>query len=125
MLFAEPRKRVITLLCVFFLAGPLYVNEAAGAEGGSEPGFFQKMKSKINSWSDDDAPKVKKDVKKTVKEAEKSTQKKVNKSSGGQSDGNKVLSFIKKRANKVSDNIQRSIDKDKKTLSRKLKTSGD
>jgi len=112
---------VIILLCVVFLAGPVY-----GDEGGNEVSFFQKMKNKINSWGDDDGAKAKKDVKKTVKKAEKSTKKEVKKTSPqGQSGGRKVLSFITKRANKASDNIQKSVNKDKKTLSRKLKTSGD
>ena len=117
----------VALLGVVFLAGPLYVSEAAGAEAGSETGFFQKMKNNINSWFDDDGHEAKKNVKKSVKKAEKSTKKAVKKTSpqAGPSGGQKALSFIKKRAKMASDNVQKSIDKDKKTLSRKFKTSGD
>jgi len=117
---------VVALWGVVLLAGPLHAGETVGAEGGSEVGFFQKIKNNINSWVGDDSGRVKKDTNKTVKKSEKSTKKKVEKTStSGQSDGHGVLSFIKKRTRKASDNIQKSINKDKKTLSGKFKTSSD
>ena len=114
------------LLGVVLLAGPLLAGEAAGTPEGTEVGFFQKIKNNINSWLGDDSGSVKKDAKQTVKKAEKSTKKKVEKNSPpGQSDGNTVISFIKKRAGMASDNIQKSIAKDQKTLRGKFQTSND
>ncbi|TDJ49732.1 MAG: hypothetical protein E2O44_05450 [Nitrospina sp.] len=120
---SEWRRLIMAvLLGVVCLTGPLVVGEATAAEG--EVGFFQKIKKNINSWLGDDSGKEKKDASKTVGKIEKSTKKNVKKtSSQGQSSGRKVLSFIKKRGRMASDNIQKSIDKDKKTLSRKFQTS--
>lgn len=113
---------VAALLCGVCLAGPLVAGEATAAEG--EVGFFQKIKKNINSWLGDDSGKVKKDASKTIGKTEKSTKKNVEKtSSQGQSGGRKALSFLKKRGRMASDNIQKSVDKDKKTLSRKFQTS--
>ena len=110
MRFSKLLWRVaVALISMVFWVGPLDTHEAMGDDGESKPGFFQKMKNNINSSLEKDRRKIKKEEKKS--------------SPQGQSDGGKFLSFIKKRANNASDNIQKSIDKDKKTISRKLKTS--
>lgn len=124
-ILSEWRRLIMAvLLGVVCLAGPLVAGEATAAAG--EVGFFQKIKKNINSWLADDSGKVKKDASKTLGKTEKSTQKNVEKtSSQGQSGGRKALSFLKKRGRMASDNIQKSIAKDKKTLRRKFQTSSD
>ena len=38
----------------------------------------------------------------------------------GQSDGRKVIDTVKKRMQKTSDNVSKSVDRDKKTIKKKL-----
>jgi len=95
---------------LFMLAQPLWAAEEPPApQGQQEESFFQGIKRNIDEWlgRDNSAGKAKEEVPK--QEARPP-----------QSDGRKAINSFKKGMNKISDNVSESVERDKKTLKKKL-----
>ncbi len=97
------------------VAQPLWAKESPAAPDTEEESFFQSIKRKANEWFGGDQ-KVQNDDKKVEPPADPQSQK----NSAGQSDGRKVINTVKKRMQKTSDNVSKSVDRDKKTITKKL-----
>ena len=74
-----------------------------------EESFFQGVKRSLDEWlgKDSSGNKAKEEAPKPVDPPP-------------QSDGRKAINTIKDRMKKVSDNVSKSVDRDKKTLKKKL-----
>lgn len=105
---------VSTLLLM--LAQPLWAaEEIPTSQGKQEESFFQGIKRNLDEWlgRDNSAGKAQKEVRKPTEQKPKETAAK-------KSDGRKAIDTFKKRMNKVSDNVSESVERDKKTLNKKL-----
>ena len=103
------------------VAQPLWAEESPAAPDTQEESVFQAIKRKANEWlggnpSSTKAQKAQKDDKKVEPPTDPQSQK----NSAGQSDGRKVIDTVKKRMQKTSDNVSKSVDRDKKTIKKKL-----
>ena len=108
--FKQALQLFLVATAVFMmLAQPLSAAESSA--GKQEESFFQALKRKTHEWLDWDN-----NADKAKKEVQKQTEKKPEK----QSDGRKAIDKFKKRMKKASDNVSRSVDKDKKTVGKKL-----
>ena len=89
------------------LAQPLWAaEESPTPQDKQEESFFAMIKRKTQELFDgDDAPKAKKEVEKQAPE---------------KSGGRKAINTFKKEMNKISDNVSESVERDKKTLKKKL-----
>ena len=97
------------------VAQPLWANESPAAPDIQEESIFQTIKRKVNEWLGGQQ-KAQNDGKAVEPQTDKPSQK----NSAGQSDGRKVIDTVKKRMQKTSDNVSKSIDRDKKTIKKKL-----
>jgi len=97
------------------VAQPLWANESPTAPDIQEESIFQSIKRKANEWlgREQNAPKDEKAV-------EPQTDKPSQINPAGQSDGRKVIDTVKKRMQKTSDNVSKSVDRDKQTIKKKL-----
>ncbi len=97
---------------------PLWAEESPAAPDTQEESVFQAIKRKANEWvgGNPSSPKAQNDDKKVEPQADPQSQK----NSAGQSDGRKVIDVVKKRMQKTSDNVSKSVDRDKKTITKKL-----
>ncbi len=100
------------------VAQPLWAKESPAAPDTQEESIFQTIERKVNEWLGGEQ-KAQKDEK-NEKEVAPQTDKPSQKNSAGQSDGRKVINTVKKRMQKTSDNISKSVDRDKKTIKKKL-----
>ena len=100
------------------VAQPLWASESPAAPDAQEESIFQTIKKKTNEWfgGNPDTPKSRD----AEQEIEKQTDPQSQKDSAGQSDGRKVINTVKKRMQKTSDNVSKSVDRDKKTITKKL-----
>jgi len=100
------------------VAQPLWAKESPATPDIQEESIFQTIKRKANEWlgREQNAQNAQKDDKAVEPKTDKPSQK----NSAGQSDGRKVINTIKKRMQKTSDNVSKSVDKDKKTLKKKF-----
>ena len=111
------QARLLLLVVIAFsllLAQPLWATEETPADK-QEESFFQGLKRNLDEWlgRDNSADKPKAE---DAKPAEEKPQEPVAK----QSDGRKAINTIKKEMNKISDNVSESVERDKKTLKKKL-----
>ena len=99
------------------LAQPLWAEENAIPQVKQEESFFASLKRDLDEWLG-----RKKPVDQAQNEAPKPAEPKPKpqKPSKQQSDGRKALNTFKKEMNKVSDNISESMERDKKTLKKKI-----
>ena len=97
------------------VAQPLWANESPAAPDIQEESIFQTIKRKAHEWLGREQ-NAQKDEKEVAPQTDKPSQK----NSAGQSDGRKVIDTVKKRMQKTSDNVSKSIDRDKKTIKKKL-----
>ncbi len=97
------------------VAQPLGANESPAAPDIQEESIFQTIKRKANEWlgREQNAPKDEKAV-------EPQTDKPSQINPAGQSNGRKVIDTVKKRMQKTSDNVSKSVDRDKQTIKKKL-----
>lgn len=100
------------------VAQPLWAKESPAPPDTQEESIFQTIKRKANEWLGGEQ-KAQKDEK-NEKEVAPQTDKPSQKNSAGQSDGRKVIDTVKKRMQKTSDNVSKSVDRDKKTIKKKL-----
>ncbi|MDH5457163.1 MAG: hypothetical protein OEY26_00470 [Nitrospinota bacterium] len=105
------------------LAQPLWAEESATPQVKQEESFFASLKRDLDEWlgrkkPDDNTAKNEAPPKDTeLKPQKPAAQKPVAKQ---QSDGRKALNTFKKEMNRISDNISESMERDKKTLKKKL-----
>jgi hypothetical protein len=118
LLKKNPLKQAWSLFLVLIafslmLAQPLWaVEETPTSQDKQEESFFQGLKRSLDEWLGRDQS-----ANKTKEEAPKpEEQKPVVKKSGGR----KALNSFKKEMNKISDNVSESVERDKKTLKKKL-----
>ncbi len=97
------------------VAQPLWANESPAAPDIQEESIFQSIKRKANEWLGREQ-NAQKDEKEVAPQTDKPSQK----NSAGQSDGRKVIDTVKKRMQKTSDNVSKSVDRDKKTIKKKF-----
>ena len=97
------------------VAQPLWANESPAAPDTQEESIFQTIKRKANEWLGREQ-NAQKDEKEVAPQTDKPSQK----NSAGQSDGRKVIDTVKKRMQKTSDNVSKSVDRDKKTIKKKF-----
>ncbi len=97
------------------VAQPLWAKESPAAPDTQEESIFQTIERKANELLGREQ-NAQKDEKAVAPQIDKPSQK----NSAGQSDGRKVINTIKKRMQKTSDNVSKSVDKDKKTLKKKF-----
>ncbi|MCH6579311.1 MAG: hypothetical protein IH802_02980 [Nitrospinae bacterium] len=97
------------------VAQPLWANESPAAPDIQEESIFQTIKRKANEWLGREQ-NAQKDEKAVAPQTDKPSQK----NSAGQSDGRKVIDTVKKRMQKTSDNVSKSVDRDKKTIKKKF-----
>lgn len=97
------------------VAQPLWAKESPATPDIQEESIFQTIKRKTNEWLGREQ-NAQKDEKAVEPQIDKPSQK----NSAVQSDGRKVINAIKKRMQKTSDNVSKSVDKDKKTLKKKF-----
>jgi hypothetical protein len=112
---AWPLFLVVSALSLM-LAQPLWAaEETPTSQGKQEESFFQGIKRNLDEWlgRDNSADKDR-------KEAPKPTEQKPQAPATKKPDGRKVIDTFKKRMNKVSDNVSESVERDKKTLKKKL-----
>ena len=98
------------------LAQPLWsAEEPPTSPDKQEESFFQGLKRNIDEWlgRGNSADKAQADA---ARQAEQKPQEPAAKQSGGR----KALNSFKKGMNKISDNISESVERDKKTLKKKL-----
>ncbi len=97
---------------------PLWAEESPAVPDTQEESVFQTFKRKANEWlgGNPSSPKAQKDDKKVEPPTDPQSQE----NSAGQSDGRKVIDTVKKRMQKTSDNVSKSVDRDKKTITKKL-----
>ena len=100
------------------VAQPLWANESPAPPDTQEESIFQTIKRKANEWlgGEQKAQKDEKNEKEVAPQTDKPSQ--IN--PAGQSDGRKVIDTVKKRMQKTSDNVSKSVDRDKKTIKKKL-----
>ncbi|MCZ6541221.1 MAG: hypothetical protein O6704_06180 [Nitrospinae bacterium] len=97
------------------VAQPLWANESPTAPDIQEESIFQSIKRKANEWLGREQ-NAQKDEKEVAPQTDKPSQK----NSAGQSDGRKVIDTVKKRMQKTSDNVSKSVERDKKTIKKKF-----
>lgn len=97
------------------VAQPLWANESPAAPDTQEESIFQTIKRKANEWLGREQ-----NAQKDEKAVEPQTDKPSQINPAGQSDGRKVIDTVKKRMQKTSDNVSKSVDRDKKTIKKKL-----
>ena len=97
------------------VAQPLGANESPAAPDIQEESIFQTIKRKANEWLGREQ-NAQKDEKAVAPQTDKPSQ--INPAE--QSDGRKVIDTVKKRMQKTSDNVSKSVDRDKKTIKKKL-----
>ena len=97
------------------VAQPLWANESPAAPDIQEESIFQTIKRKANEWFGREQ-----NAQKDEKAVEPQTDKPSQINPTGQSDGRKVIDTVKKRMQKTSDNVSKSVDRDKKTIKKKL-----
>ncbi|MCH7651559.1 MAG: hypothetical protein IIA63_10440 [Nitrospinae bacterium] len=97
------------------VAQPLWANESPAAPDIQEESIFQTIKRKANEWFGREQ-----NAQKDEKAVEPQTDKPSQINPAGQSDGRKVIDTVKKRMQKTSDNVSKSVDRDKKTIKKKL-----
>ncbi len=97
------------------VAQPLGANESPAAPDTQEESIFQTIKRKANEWLGREQ-----NASKDEKAVEPQTDKPSQINPAGQSDGRKVIDTVKKRMQKTSDNVSKSVDRDKKTIKKKL-----
>ncbi len=105
------------------VAQPLWAKESPAAPDTQEESIFQTIERQVNEWlgGEQKAQNTPNDERTVEPQTDKPSQK----NSAGQSDGRKVINTIKKRMQKTSDNVSKSVDRDKKTIKKKLdKLSG-
>ena len=100
------------------VAQPLWAKESPAAPDAQEESIFQAIKRKANEWfgGNPSTPKSQNDDKKVEPPTDPQSQK----NSAGQSDGRKAINTVKKRMQKASDNLSKTVDRDKKTITKKL-----
>jgi flagellum-specific peptidoglycan hydrolase FlgJ len=101
---------------LLMLAQPLWaVEESSTPQGKQEESVFETTKRKAREWMNGDSNKAQEEAPQEAEiKSQTPTQQK--------SDGRKAIDTVKKRMNKISDNVSESIDRDKKTLKKKLDT---
>lgn len=97
------------------VAQPLWANESPAGPDTQEESIFQTIKRKANEWLGREQ-----NAQKDEKVVEPQTDKPSQINPAGQSDGRKVIDTVKKRMQKTSDNVSKSVDRDKKTIKKKL-----
>ncbi|MDH5762996.1 MAG: hypothetical protein OEZ51_08445 [Nitrospinota bacterium] len=105
------RKIVPCVFAILFLwANPLWAaEEGSETPAQQEESVFDSIKRKSQEWfgGDDKAAKAGEETQKPSEPSNKS-------------DGRKAIDTIKHRMKKASDNVSESVDRDKKTLKKKL-----
>ncbi len=97
------------------VAQPLGANESPAAPDTQEESIFQTIKRKANEWLGREQ-----NASKDEKAVEPQTDKPSQINPAGQSNGRKVIDTVKKRMQKTSDNVSKSVDRDKQTIKKKL-----
>ena len=97
------------------VAQPLGANESPAAPDIQEESIFQTIKRKANEWLGREQ-----NAQKDEKAVEPQTDKPSQINPAGQSNGRKVIDTVKKRMQKTSDNVSKSVDRDKQTIKKKL-----
>ena len=100
------------------LAQPLWAEESATPQVKQEESFFASLKRDLDEWLGRKKPDDNTAKNEAPKPAEPKP--KPQKPSKQQSDGRKALNTFKKEMNRISDNISESMERDKKTLKKKL-----
>jgi hypothetical protein len=97
----------------FMFAQPLWaVEEKPASQVNNEESFFETIKRKAQEWfGEDDAPKA---------EVEKQAEKKPQPQVAQESDGRKAINTVKKEMKRISNNVSETVERDKKTIKKKL-----
>lgn len=99
------------------LAQPLWAAAEETPADKQEESFFQGLKRNLDGWlgKDNSADKAKAKAE-AAKQAEQKSQDPAAKQSGGR----KAINSFKKGMNQISDNVSESVERDKKTLKKKI-----
>jgi hypothetical protein len=118
------QARPLFLVMIAFslmLAPPLWATEESTVpQGKQEKSFFQGIKQDLDKWlgRNNSADKAQKEAPKPVEPKPKELAVK-------QSEGRKAINSFKKGMKKISNNVSESVERDKKTLKKKLNKLSD
>ena len=112
---------LVMIAFLLMLAQPLWAaEEPPTSQDKQEESFFQGVKQDLDKWlgRDNSADKAQKEDPKPVEPKPKEPVVK-------QSDGRKAINSFKKGMKKISNNVSESVERDKKTLKKKLNKLSD